>query len=210
MRMVQPTERSIALDKQLSQERGHSEGIAEERARLRLLLEQLERDITLLARAFAFVEPASLADLRRELVTYTREDTTMSIECSECERDLRGGHDPGCSRYRPDDEKTNTTAVERVGVERDVAVSWIPFTERMPPPKSGFLLVTNNIDARDALGKSSHVWLVSRVHTHENGPEIWNGHTLAEQREITAYAEPIWLLLRNLTHWRWALPEEAP
>ncbi len=25
----------------------------------------------------------------------------MSLECSECERDLRGGHDEGCSRYRP-------------------------------------------------------------------------------------------------------------
>jgi len=24
----------------------------------------------------------------------------MSIECSECERDLRGGHDPSCSRYK--------------------------------------------------------------------------------------------------------------
>ena len=24
----------------------------------------------------------------------------MSIECSECERDARGGHDPSCSRYR--------------------------------------------------------------------------------------------------------------
>jgi hypothetical protein len=23
----------------------------------------------------------------------------MSLECSECERDLRGGHDPECSRY---------------------------------------------------------------------------------------------------------------
>lgn len=23
----------------------------------------------------------------------------MSAECSECERDLRGGHDPSCSRY---------------------------------------------------------------------------------------------------------------
>ena len=29
----------------------------------------------------------------------------MSVECSECERDLRGGHDPECSRYRdPRDE----------------------------------------------------------------------------------------------------------
>jgi len=25
----------------------------------------------------------------------------MSLECSECERDSRYGHDPGCSRYKP-------------------------------------------------------------------------------------------------------------
>ena len=25
----------------------------------------------------------------------------MSLECSECERDLRGGHDKSCSRYNP-------------------------------------------------------------------------------------------------------------
>ena len=25
----------------------------------------------------------------------------MSIECGECERDLRGGHDEGCSRFTP-------------------------------------------------------------------------------------------------------------
>ena len=25
----------------------------------------------------------------------------VSLECSECERDLRGGHDEGCSRYDP-------------------------------------------------------------------------------------------------------------
>jgi hypothetical protein len=24
----------------------------------------------------------------------------MSLECSECEHDLRGGHAQGCSRYR--------------------------------------------------------------------------------------------------------------
>ena len=24
----------------------------------------------------------------------------MSLECSECERDRRGPHDPSCSRYR--------------------------------------------------------------------------------------------------------------
>jgi hypothetical protein len=25
----------------------------------------------------------------------------VSVECGECERDLRGGHDPSCSRYTP-------------------------------------------------------------------------------------------------------------
>lgn len=25
----------------------------------------------------------------------------MSVECGECERDLRGEHDPSCSRYKP-------------------------------------------------------------------------------------------------------------
>lgn len=29
----------------------------------------------------------------------------MSIECSECERDLRGGHDPECSRHPKKKEK---------------------------------------------------------------------------------------------------------
>lgn len=29
-----------------------------------------------------------------------REARTMSIECAECERDLRGGHAIGCSRRR--------------------------------------------------------------------------------------------------------------
>ena len=26
-------------------------------------------------------------------------DVTMSLECSECERDLRGGHDSNCTRH---------------------------------------------------------------------------------------------------------------
>lgn len=28
----------------------------------------------------------------------------MSVECGECERDLRGGHDRSCSRWRPEQE----------------------------------------------------------------------------------------------------------
>lgn len=42
-------------------------GIESEAQRLRPLLDRMEVDFTILARAFGFVEPASLADLRREM-----------------------------------------------------------------------------------------------------------------------------------------------
>lgn len=89
---------------------------------------------------------------------------------------------------------------------------WIPFSERMPlgaPGKMhGMILITNNIQARNAFGNSSHVWLVNMVHTHPDGPVELGGRTLAEKDEITAFAHPGWMSLRNLTHWRPALPEE--
>lgn len=34
----------------------------------------------------------------------------MSVECSECERDARGGHDPSCSRFKPADHAFVTDA----------------------------------------------------------------------------------------------------
>lgn len=84
---------------------------------------------------------------------------------------------------------------------------WIPFTERMPSPHSGFLLVTNNLGARDAFGHYSHVWLVSMVHVHERQEKV-GGRIYAEAGEITAFAEPGDWHIRNLTHWRFAIPEE--
>ena len=42
----------------------------------------------------------------------------MSIECSECERDLRGGHDESCSRYvRPCDQCLNSECDEECSCE---------------------------------------------------------------------------------------------
>ena len=38
----------------------------------------------------------------------------MSVECGECERDLRGGHDPSCSRYRPQPREASMAMPERV------------------------------------------------------------------------------------------------
>lgn len=87
--------------------------------------------------------------------------------------------------------------------------NWISFSVQMPPRHSGFLLVTNNLEARDAFGHHSHVWLVSMVHTHAESASM-GGRVYAEKGEITAFAEPADRHIRNLTHWRFALPEEHP
>ena len=36
----------------------------------------------------------------------------MSIECGECEHDIRGGHDPSCSRHQP--PETTMSDEERI------------------------------------------------------------------------------------------------
>ena len=88
---------------------------------------------------------------------------------------------------------------------------WTSFEEERPPADyHGFLLVTNNMGAVNAFGKMSHVWLVGMVHYHDDGPSVFCGRTDAEQGEITAFAHPSDMPLRNLTHWRYAIPEEAP
>ena len=96
------------------------------------------------------------------------------------------------------------------------ATGWIAFSERMPEPRynpenpgptHGYILVTNNLEARDRWGKMSHVWLVAMVHTHETD-NVFNGNVLAVAGEITALAHPGDMRVRGLTHWRPAVPEE--
>jgi len=98
-----------------------------------------------------------------------------------------------------------------------VVDDWIAFADQMPEPRydsknpgptHGMILVTNNVEAVDRWGTKSHVWLVSMVHEHPDGPHIFNGRELAVQGEITAFAHPGDIPLRNLTHWRPAVPEE--
>lgn len=38
----------------------------------------------------------------------------MSLECGECERDLRGPHDPSCSKYKSEAEVTRGLLVVEV------------------------------------------------------------------------------------------------
>lgn len=57
----------------------------------------------------------------------------MSIECGECEHDLRGGHDPSCSRNRPNDEAPDS----------DKAPSQ-PAPKRVGATSESIALVANN------------------------------------------------------------------
>lgn len=93
---------------------------------------------------------------------------------------------------------------------------WISFSDQMPAPAydranpgptHGYILVTNNISARNRWGKMSHVWLVSMVHTRDKNYEF-GGRIVAFAGEITAFAQPGDTPLRGLTHWRPAVAEE--
>lgn len=70
---------------------------------------------------------------------------------------------------------------------------WIPFSERMPEPPHGKILVTSDITAIDADGKKSQTWLISRVYG--------NGGDVVIYDRSDSYL---------VTHWRPAFPEEWP
>lgn len=97
-------------------------------------------------------------------------------------------------------------------------MNWIAFVDHMPEPAydrknpdrptHGKILVTNNLEAVDRWGTMSHLWLVDMVHPHPDSANVFNGKVFAEKGEITAFAQPSDMPLRNLTHWRPAVPEE--
>lgn len=72
---------------------------------------------------------------------------------------------------------------------------WIALTERQPPEDCPRLLVTNNVTARDACGDHSHIWLTSMVHKQSDG-----SYCAFDEHDMR---------LRGITHWRYAVPEDA-
>lgn len=86
---------------------------------------------------------------------------------------------------------------------------WIAFEAQMPTPPHGRILVTNNLSAKDAHGFASHAWMVGSVYRHRKQEMSCTrpGYVEAYEGEITAFTEDA-TRLRNLTHWRPALPEE--
>lgn len=73
---------------------------------------------------------------------------------------------------------------------------WIALSEQQPPERSGPLLVTNNIKARDAFGHMSHLWLVRMVHVDPSAGGF------------SAFEDNGFRKIEGLTHWRYAVPTE--
>lgn len=87
-----------------------------------------------------------------------------------------------------------------------MSANWIAFADRFPPQDAALddpsvtttrkVLVTNNLTARDRMGRMSHVWLafpVGAVDDHDGVVAYDDG-----DRKI-----------RNLTHWLDAIPRDA-
>lgn len=78
---------------------------------------------------------------------------------------------------------------------------WIPLADRLPEKDEPHFLVTNNLDARNAHGHRSHVWLVTMVHEHKPGDKtIHNGDALQEFGRFSAFDDAD-IRVRGLTHW---------
>lgn len=83
-------------------------------------------------------------------------------------------------------------AIDRAseGQAQTSAATWISVKDQVPKDFSGFLLVTNNIEARDAFGNMSHVWLAGSLHAQSDSSYL-------------AFAHPtIGTRVENITHWK--------
>jgi hypothetical protein len=69
---------------------------------------------------------------------------------------------------------------------------WVAVSERLPEAPHEMLLVTNNIDARDAHGFMSHLWLVRMIHH-------------SDERGYYAFDDYDNIRPESITHWRYAL-----
>lgn len=68
---------------------------------------------------------------------------------------------------------------------------WIDVTQRLPEGNHGALLVTNNMDAEDANGNMSHLWLASMLHPQEDGSyDAFDASDMAR--------------IERVSHWRYA------
>jgi hypothetical protein len=70
--------------------------------------------------------------------------------------------------------------------------AWISVSEKVPDPREGKVLVTNNIKARDTYGNMSHVWLVRMIHdgSDEFGWFAFDDYDNRVPQHITHWTRP--------------------
>jgi hypothetical protein len=72
--------------------------------------------------------------------------------------------------------------------------------KNLPDPKGGPFICTNNIGSRNAHGRMSHVFLTNMFHLTDGA-----------EGPITAFAEPGWTKVWNVTHYiEIGTPESKP
>jgi len=78
---------------------------------------------------------------------------------------------------------------------------WIPLAERQPADDEPHFLVTNNLEARNAHGHRSHVWLVVMVHEAKPGEKTIHGDDKLEVFGRFSAFDDADVRVRRLTHW---------
>lgn len=81
------------------------------------------------------------------------------------------------------------------GLAGEGGAKWTALADKLPRENCPRLLVTNNINARDAFGHHCHIWLTYMVHLQSDG--LYSAYSDSDQR------------IHNVTHWRYAVPEDA-
>jgi len=75
-------------------------------------------------------------------------------------------------------------------------MNWISVKDQLPPENCGFILITNNINARSAFDNMSHIWMSLMLHKQDDG-------------RFSAFAHPSLSKVEGITHWSLAAPVVA-
>lgn len=80
---------------------------------------------------------------------------------------------------------------------------WKPVKDGLPKRPHPLILVTNNIEARNAHGHHSHVWLARLIFENGDGNK-------SEYGSFYAYKKGSCIVISHVTHWRYAVLEDSP
>lgn len=84
----------------------------------------------------------------------------MSVECGECERDLRGGHDPSCSRHPKNKKPPEVTSHDAILV--------LNMVQRLEAWKPGWIRQAVTSEERDMVRKLEKIFDIRLNQAHHN------------------------------------------